>query len=116
MKTCIFTLVILAAIALCIRLKGKDKAKEIFREAEDFKRAGNYRKACYYYALATYRGYNFNKCRTNILEIWNAHGPWNFKEEFEELKKEISCGYESCAEGYHEGTMTIIRNIVNKQA
>lgn len=60
--------------------KGKRKAEKIFSEAIELEQNKEYEEACYVYAIALDSGCKKKKCHKKIRELWQIHGPFDFKK------------------------------------
>jgi len=82
-----------------------------FRDALEYEKDNKYKDACYSYAIAASQGVKVAESKERIKEIIATRGPFDFTDKLEELKTDLSCRHNSCAEGYHDGPMSIIRKI-----
>jgi hypothetical protein len=60
--------------------KEKRKAEKIFSKAIELEQNNEYEEACYVYAIALDSGCKKKKCHKKIRELWQIHGPFDFKK------------------------------------
>lgn len=85
-----------------------------YRDAVEYEKDNEYKDACYSYALAASQGVNINESKERMKDLIDTHGPFDFADKLEKLKTELSCQHYSCAEGYHDGPMAMIKEIQEK--
>ena len=108
--------VVIMATAVAIAAMGfvrteRRRRRAALEVAEHLEARKDYEGACINYAVAAAAGADRITCETKIRALWDAHGPFEFRESAEEMKTDY-CRYESCGEGYHRLMVDDIRRIV----
>jgi hypothetical protein len=115
MKIAILAAVIVLLILFALRFRsGERKRRErVFGLAMAMEESGDFEDACFHYAVAAEAGYESLLCREKIKTLWNSYGPFDFRRQLDKLKKDY-CRDESCGTGYHQITVTCIRDVVGE--
>ena len=69
-----------------------------------------YDEACYFYALAIFKGVNKKISTEKIKNLWQTHGPFDFSKFL--IKSDDKCACSSCDEAGHAITVDLINKIV----
>ena len=93
----------------------RKKSKETFLRALWFVEKGEPVDACYTYALAARQGAKARDCREKINTLWNEHGPFDFTACRQKATTEYQGEGEGHSEGYHEGLVDYIREVVSSK-
>jgi len=82
-----------------------------YQDAVEYEKHNKYKDACYSYGLAASQGVKIKESKERIEFLVDTHGPFDFSDKLERLTNELSCQHDSCAEGYHDGPMRMIKEI-----
>ncbi len=83
-----------------------------YKEARVFEGEKKYKDACYKYAIAILNGSLAERdCRKRIKYLWEQHGPFDYADILEQIKKDGDTP-ERCGAAGHAATMSIIEEVV----
>jgi hypothetical protein len=109
----IIILILLILALLFWRSEGK-RGKRVFIEAGDHEQSSRFEEACYTYAIAATAGANREICHGKIRELWQIHGPFDFRAQHDKVVSEY-CHDTSCGEGYNQLIIADIHKIVESK-
>ncbi len=98
MITLVIFLVFLT-IGIMFWLSEHKRGQKVYSMAVDHENAGEFEEACYLYAIALGAGRNKEMCRRKIRELWQLHGPFDFRNQHDNVVSEY-CRDKSCGEGF----------------
>ncbi len=90
----------------------RKRAVYVFGLARDMEENGHYEAACFHYAVAANTGHKRAACRGKIKDLWNAYGPFEFRDQLGELEAEY-CRDPGCGEGLFRVTVEDIHKLVD---
>ena len=86
-----------------------------YRLAKKFEKQGDYKMACYHYAIAILEGpFANNYCAGRIRSIWKTRGPFSYKDMLEKSKTEGDSPKKSGEVYYLQVVATISRSVFSK--
>ncbi len=112
-------ILIIVVVGLFLYMHKRSEQKRgliLFKEATDMESKGQYANACFQYALTAPTGYKTKACRDKINILWKEHGPFDFTNQLEILKREFCSSHESCGEGYYQVTVSYIQEVIKDSA
>ena len=82
-----------------------------YKQGQLLEKDGNYKDACYKYAIAILNGSPTSSKRKRRIEyLWREYGPFDCSDVLEEAKKDDTP--EHCEEVGHAVTMSIIEEVI----
>jgi hypothetical protein len=103
-----------AAIFYLAHRSQRRRVQAAWDRAAEHERNGRHADACYDYALAAAGGLG-ELTAERVRALWSEHGPLSFDEIGEKMRATY-CEYESCGEGFHQGTLEIVGGILGRAA
>ena len=109
-----FIPIVVLILLLIVMIKLRRGGYLTHRKAQALEKQGNYKEACYVYAIAQLNCLLPSKyARKKIKCIWDKYGPFDYLDELERIRRDGDTP-EKCDEAGHFLTMSIIEEIVAK--
>jgi len=108
-----YILLIVIFLLLLLFLTSRIFGDKQYKEAKLLEEQKEYKDACYKYAVAILNGSLARKeCRNKIKYLWKQHGPFDYSNVLEQIKKDGDTP-EGCSAAGHAATMSIIKEVSN---
>lgn len=105
-----FVAISLMGAALFIFLSRRS-GNEKYREAVCLETRGDFKSACYSYAVAILNGTaKSRECRKRIKALWQQYGPFDYQDVAKQLEAEGDTP-EGCGAAGHAATLSIIKEV-----